>query len=110
MKPEPKAKTEPIKKERLAPSTLRKTKIEPFIRDSGTPPPLSLSTIPLGLINGFYTVTYSYVTGQWSCQDLNIIVRFDTQHVWCVYDLETFIGIFLLDHKRVHASAEQIPV
>ena len=100
MKPEPKAKSEPrIKKERLAPSTPRKTKAEPSIRDNGAPPSPSPSTISLGLINGFYTVTCPYVTGQWGCQDLNIIVCFDTQHVWCAYDFEAFIGIFLLDYQ-----------
>jgi len=111
MKPEPKAKTEPgIKKERIAPSTPRKIKAEPSIRDNGAPPSASPSTTSLGLINGFYTVTCPYVTGQWGCRDLNIIVCCDTQHVWCAYDFEAFIGIFLLDHRPVQASAEQIPV
>jgi hypothetical protein len=111
VKPEPKAKTEPrIKKERLAPSTPRKIKAEPSIRDNGAPPSPSPSTISLGLINGFYVVTCPYVTGQWGCQDLNIIVCFDTQHVWCAYDFEAFTGIFLLDRRPVQASAEQIPV
>ena len=111
VKAEPKVKTAPrIKKEKVAPSTPRKIKAEPDIRDDRPPPSPSPATTSLGLINGYYVISCPEITDQWGSQDLSIVVCFDTQHVWCAYDFEMFSGIFLLDRRPVRASNDQIPV
>jgi hypothetical protein len=75
-----------------------------------TPPTPSPGHVPLGLINGMYSISCSNIKEQRGSAQLNIILCLNTPQVWGAYDFGRYFGIFLLEQRPYRATDETLPV
>ena len=104
LRKEPTVKEPAVKKEKAL-------KKEPSIKKEHGPQK-GLSDVPrptLGLINGYYEINCPYITREWDCHDLSLVLCLDSPKVWGAYDFGMFSGIILMPSRPYRASETPIP-
>lgn len=66
---------------------------------------------PLGLINGSYDITSSYVTSQWSHyrSDFHLELRLAGDSLWGRFDLGVLSGVMYFDRRPRASSRDSVP-
>ncbi|KAH7001272.1 hypothetical protein EDB80DRAFT_88010 [Ilyonectria destructans] len=66
---------------------------------------------PLGLINGSYGITSSYVTSEWSCygSDFDLELRLAGNSLWGRFDFGVVEGVMYFERRPRAASRDSVP-
>lgn len=71
--------------------------------------PRAFLDVPLGLINGYYTISCPIIESDFNCAGFSLILCLETPRIWGAYDFGPFLGILSVPQRPFISSDEGLP-
>ena len=68
--------------------------------------PRTFADVPLGLINGYYTISCPIIESDFDCAGFSLILCLETPRIWGAYEFGPFTGILCLPQRPFNPSDE----